>query len=108
MPLDLVRGICREAAAECNNPKVATLIASAKTVSAVERPARADRRIAATIEQWDADPWLLNTLDGVLELRTGRTRPHRADDYMTKVAAWTARRLSAVPRLPPKGDRGRR
>ncbi len=36
-------------------------IASAKTVAAVERLARADRRIAATVEQWDIDPWALNT-----------------------------------------------
>jgi putative DNA primase/helicase len=54
---DLGRLVCREAAAECNgsgNAKAA--IASAKTVAAVERLARADRRIAATIDQWDRDP----------------------------------------------------
>ena len=31
-------------------------IASAKTVAAVERLAKADRRHAATVDQWDADP----------------------------------------------------
>jgi putative DNA primase/helicase len=30
----------------------------AKTVAAVEMPARSDRRLAATVDQWDADPWL--------------------------------------------------
>jgi putative DNA primase/helicase len=57
---DLARLVCRETAAECHgsvNAKAA--IASAKTVAAVERLARADRRIAATIEQWDLDAWLL-------------------------------------------------
>ena len=34
---DFARQICREVAAECNNPKVASTIASAKTVAAVER-----------------------------------------------------------------------
>jgi putative DNA primase/helicase len=84
---DLARRVCREAAAECNKPKIAVAIASAKTVAAVERLARADRRIAATIDQWDSDPWLLNTPAGVVDLHTGNLRPHRTEDYMTKIAA---------------------
>ena len=62
------------------------VIASAKTVAAVERLAKADRRIAATIDQWDADPWLLNTPGGVIDLRTGQRRPS-PDDYLTKITA---------------------
>lgn len=53
----------------------------------MERLARADRRIAATIDQWDADPWLLNTPAGTVNLQTGRMRPHCAEDNMTKVTA---------------------
>jgi putative DNA primase/helicase len=90
---DLARHVCREAAAECNKPKLAPMIASAKSVAAVERLAKADRRMAATIDQWDGDPWLLNTPEGVVDLRTGQRRPHRPDDYMTKIAA-----------VGPKGD----
>ena len=82
---DLARTICREAAAECNKPKIAGLIASAKTVAAVERLAKADRRHAATVDQWDADPWLLNTPGGVVDLRTGKMRPQKPDDYITKI-----------------------
>ena len=33
----------------------------AKTVAAVERLAKADRRLAATATQWDADGWAFNT-----------------------------------------------
>jgi putative DNA primase/helicase len=83
---DLARAICRQAAAECNT-KDAKGIASANTVGAVERLAKADRRHAATVDQWDADPWLLNTPGGVVDLRAGRTRPHRPDDYFTKITA---------------------
>jgi putative DNA primase/helicase len=79
--------ICHEAAAECNQAKIASVVASAKTVAAVERLALAERRIAATVNQWDSDPWLLNTPDGVIDLRTGKMRPHRVDDYMTKITA---------------------
>jgi putative DNA primase/helicase len=87
LAFDLARRVCRRAAAECNKPKVAKLIASAKTTAAVERLAKADRRLAATIDQWDADPWLLNTPGGVVELRTGRMRPHRRENYLTKITA---------------------
>ena len=83
---DLARQICREVAAECNKGKIASAIASAKTVAAVERLARADRRLAATVDQWDADPWAFNTPDGVVDLRTGRRRAHNPHEHMTKIA----------------------
>jgi putative DNA primase/helicase len=83
---DLARHVCREAARECNDQHGAS-IASARTRGAVEHLARSDRRIAATINQWDADPWLLNTPDGVVDLRTGKARTHRGEDYMTKITA---------------------
>jgi putative DNA primase/helicase len=85
--VDMVRRVCREAAAECNKPGVAKAIASAKTVMAVERLAKADRRLAASTEQWDTDDWALNTPDGVVDLRTGKLRPHRPEDYCTKMTA---------------------
>jgi len=67
---DRARAICREVAADCNKAKVATAIASAKTVAAVERLAKADRRLAATTDQWDVDPWLLQDDGMTIELRT--------------------------------------
>jgi putative DNA primase/helicase len=82
----LVRQICREAASECRGKGLAKSIASAGTVAAVERLARSDRRLAATAEQWDQDLWALNTPAGVVDLRTGADRPHRAADYMTRLA----------------------
>lgn len=84
---NLARVICREAAAECNDPRIAGAIASAKTVAAVEKLAKADRRHAATVDMWDADPWALNTPDGVVDLRTGDMKPHRDDHHMTKITA---------------------
>jgi putative DNA primase/helicase len=79
--------VCRYAAAQCNKAKTASAIASAKTVYAVERLARSDRRLAATVDQWDADPWQLNTPDRVVDLQTGRARPHIPEDYFTKITA---------------------
>jgi putative DNA primase/helicase len=83
---DLARHVCRDAARECNDGLGAS-IASAGTRGAVEHLARSDRRLAATVDQWDADPLLLNTPDGVIDFRTGNTRHHRAEDFMTKITA---------------------
>jgi hypothetical protein len=70
--LDLARKVCRAESSSCQSGRLAPRIASAVTVAAVERLARADRRHAAIVEQWDADPWLLNTPGGVVDLRTGK------------------------------------
>jgi putative DNA primase/helicase len=37
-------------------------------------------------EQFDADPWTLNCLNGTIDLRTGNLRPHRREDYCTRMA----------------------
>ena len=60
---DLARDLCRQAANECNKRKQAGMLASAKTVAAVERLARSDRRLIASTDQWDADPFLLEPTD---------------------------------------------
>jgi putative DNA primase/helicase len=75
---DLARELCRDA----NDAKH-------KTVAAVVGLARTDRRQAATTVQWDADPWLLGTPGGTVDLRTGNLLPARQDDYITKIASVT-------------------
>jgi hypothetical protein len=86
---DLARRISRGASAECGGAEKATAIrlASKATSAAVERLATADRRHAATVEQWDTDPWLLNTPAGTVNLRTGETRLSRRDQYITKTTS---------------------
>jgi putative DNA primase/helicase len=81
------RNICRSAAAECANLPIASRLASAANVYAVEKLARSDSRIAATIDQWDSDPWLLNTPAFTVDLRTGEHRPHVPSDYCTRQTA---------------------
>ena len=78
------RKICRAAAQRCNKARLAKALASSNTVAAVERLARSDPRLAATVDQWDADPWALNTPGGVVMLKTGKMRRHRPTDFMTK------------------------
>jgi hypothetical protein len=83
----LARELCREEAFKVNGPKERNLIASAKTRAAVVSLAGEDRRLAVPSEVWDANPWLLNTPDGVVDLHTGRLRKHRDTDYITKQTA---------------------
>ncbi|MGA4083343.1 phage/plasmid primase, P4 family [Ralstonia nicotianae] len=86
---DLIRNVCRNAAVNADNPKLAAKLATSGTVGGVERLARADRRHAATTGEWDADPWLLNTPGGVVDLKTGRQRLHDRADRMTKITTAT-------------------
>jgi hypothetical protein len=67
---DGMRKVCRAVAAERNQPKLAKLIASNKTAAAAERFARSDQRIIATVDELDADQWLLNTPGSTIDLRT--------------------------------------
>jgi putative DNA primase/helicase len=87
---DRARAICREVALECEKP--ASSVASAATVAAVERLAKADRRLAATATQWDSHDWLLNTGDceasaATLDLRNADSRLPDPLDYITKKTA---------------------
>jgi putative DNA primase/helicase len=91
--IDLSRKICREASRETKTKSMAKKIAAAKTVAAVERLARADRRLAATTDQWDRDPYLLGTPGGTVDLKTGKLRAARLEDFITKVTAVTPRRM---------------
>jgi phage/plasmid-associated DNA primase len=91
MVSDHARALARDASGEIlesnGSQKLATVVASAKTISAIERLARADRQHASQTNDWDSDPWLLNTPTGTIDLRTGQTRPHDRKDLITKTTA---------------------
>lgn len=89
----LMRHVCRDASLKVDSPRLATRLAASGTVSGVERLARTDRRHAAAADEWDPDPGLLNTPGGVVDLQTGRIRPHARKDRMTRITTAT-----------PKGD----
>jgi P4 family phage/plasmid primase-like protien len=40
---------------------------------------------AVRAEQFDADPWMLNTPGGIVDLRTGEVRPARPEDLVTQM-----------------------
>ena len=76
------REICRE-----YNPDGKASLGRASTAAGVEKMAQADQRLATTSETWDADPLLLGTFEGTVELETGLLREADRDDYITKITA---------------------
>ena len=87
--MHLSRTVCRSAAMFAETPRMKARMASAATISAVERLVRSDPRQSATVEEWDANVWLLNTPGGIVDLRTGARGPHDRDRRMTKVTTAT-------------------
>jgi putative DNA primase/helicase len=63
LAFDLARQSCRDDAQTFGNGKPPASVLAAKTIAAVERMAKADRRHATTIEEWDADDMLFNAGD---------------------------------------------
>lgn len=53
-------------------------------VNACLKYAKALPPISDSGEGWDADDWLLGVANGVVELRTGRLRPEKQEDKITK------------------------
>jgi putative DNA primase/helicase len=87
-----VRAITRPASFEADK-STAKKIASGATVAAVEKLARSDSRFAAKTDQWDADPWLLNTPGGTVDLRDGKLYLHAPEDYLSKRTAVTPKAM---------------
>lgn len=54
-------------------------------LAAIVDVASTERPIAATLGDFDADPWLLNTPSGAIDLRSGEPRPNRREDMCSKI-----------------------
>ena len=59
---------------------------SANGIANMLRLVRSEPGIAVLPDVLDQDPWLLNVENGTLDLRTGKLRLHRQDDFLTKLA----------------------
>jgi putative DNA primase/helicase len=90
---DLVRELAGESASSAKNSAGKTSFASG-----VERSCRSDRAFAVTSEVFDADPFLLGTPGGTVDLRTGKLRPADPDDRISKVTASAPALTADCPR----------
>lgn len=60
---------------------------SASRLEALVKLARTEPELATTLDAFDQDQWLLNCLNGTLDLRTMRQREHRREDLITRLIA---------------------
>jgi putative DNA primase/helicase len=77
----------KQLAADTESTRAIINAGKSSFAAGVERIAQSDRVFAVTGEIWDADPWLLGTPGGTVDLRTGILRPARQEDYITKITA---------------------
>jgi putative DNA primase/helicase len=48
--------------------------------------AETERPVIVDPKQLDADPWLFNSANGTIDLRTGKLREHRREDLLTRIS----------------------
>lgn len=90
---EAVRAIGYEASDDSNDKKRKAITKHAKDserkarIDSMVALAESDSGIAATAEEFDTDPYLLNCVNGTLDLRTGQLREHCREDLMTKMVA---------------------
>lgn len=87
-----VRALYQEAADEPDKYLREGLAAWAKAsestarIAAIVTQASTDPKIVARVEDFDQDKWVFNCLNGTIDLRTGKLRPHRREDLITMMA----------------------
>lgn len=79
LAFDFARGLARELG------EGVRALGRAATAAGVEKMARADRSHAVTSATWDADPYLLGTPSGTIDLRTGELSDPDRTQRMTKL-----------------------
>jgi len=92
MAKETVRSIYGEAAGERDDAKRSEKVnwgrqsESEKRLKAMVALATSEPGIAVISADLDPDPWLLNVVNGTIDLKIGKLREHRREDLMTKIA----------------------
>ena len=85
--LAISREVCRAVARDVEAAKLARDVAGKTKIYAAVALAAVDRRHMTPLESFDADPYLLNTPGGTVDLRNGRIRQHDRADLLSRIAA---------------------
>jgi putative DNA primase/helicase len=80
------KAVARQVAEE--DPDWAMKSEEIKRINAMIDLARSEPGIPARHTELDVDPFLLNCVNGTLDLRTGELREHRRSDMLTKLCPW--------------------
>jgi P4 family phage/plasmid primase-like protien len=97
-PRTEVRELLHEIACDVASAKQARGIESASRLRNVMSVMEADLQVVVAMRALDADPWLLNTPAGVIDLRTACLLPHDRSLLMTKTTRVSVDRVSDCPR----------
>jgi putative DNA primase/helicase len=73
--------------------------ANRSRLAAVVKLLESEPALRADPAAFDADPWMLNTLNGLLDLRTGSLHPHSPDDFVTRLSLAEYRPDAQAPRF---------
>jgi len=71
----------------------------AERINAMTRLARSEPTIPIGVEEFDADPWLLNVRNGTVDLRTGALAAHARAHLITKCAPITFDATATCPKF---------
>ncbi|AWL94118.2 phage/plasmid primase, P4 family [Bradyrhizobium ottawaense] len=82
----MIRDFLRERTKN-EKPKVQARFVNKTFISAVDWLSRLDRRIVVSGDCWDADPILLGTPGGTVDLRTGELREPKREDRISRITA---------------------
>lgn len=86
---DTLREVAREEPDEARRRSILRKIGlarSAPRIRAMLDMAQSEPEISRSGADLDSDGWLLNCLNGTINLRTGALRPHDSDDLITRIA----------------------
>ena len=97
MAFDWARQVAHDIS-EMESPNEQKKIRRTAFAGGVERFCRADRAFAVTSEHWDADPFLLGTPTGTVDLRTGKLRKATPTDRITKITGASPDEKADCPR----------
>lgn len=81
--------ICRHSNASLRAPRIKAMLELARTIP----------RLMVRVNRLDANPWLLAVRNGTVDLRSGKLRASRREDYITMVASVDYDRQAKCPRF---------
>ena len=95
MAIDNARKVCREIASAAADDedlgnqrlKIARAILKRNVFGSVASIAQCDRRHVVLANQFDADPWVISTPDGIVDLQTGEVRQAKRSEWCRKVTS---------------------
>ena len=73
--------------------KIPSIRQSANLIKGVEFVSRSNTNLVTISDSWDKNPWILATPNGIVDLKTGKSRLSYQDDIVTKITSIHPRKM---------------